>query len=125
MNEALSHDEFMAMIEHLESVIADLKGLTFRERAVIAGYRAGTTVSKIARLLGCSRSTVTQTATRLRARGIDLPRARHAGHYTLPNPHPRYTATGIAPGGGRISVTSDTQEESDADLAAMMAPYGP
>ena len=98
--------------------------LTARERDVIAGYQARATVSEIARRLRCSRSTVTQTATRLRTHGVDLERAVHAGHYTPPNKHPRYTASGVTDMGHWISVTSDSQADSDAHLAAMVAGDG-
>ena len=124
MNESPSSDEFMAVIEHLKGVIAELKGFTFRELVIIAGYRAGATVEEIAKLAQCRQSVVTQTATRLRMRGVYLPRAPHARHRTPPNTHPRFTVSGVTDMGHWIEVTSDSQADSDAHLAAMVAPDG-
>ena len=124
MKDSLSPDESMAVIEHLESVIADLKGLTFRERVIIAGYREGILVKEIADRAGCSPAMVMQTACRMRQRGIDLPRAVRSGTYTPPTKHPRYTVSGVTDMGHRIEVTSDSQADSDAHLAAMVADDG-
>ena len=98
--------------------------LTTTEQLVIAGYGTHTPIAVIGVQVNLRPESVVSLATRLRKRGYYLPYYKPVTVNPRPTP-PRYTATGIAPGGGKISVTSDTQEESDADLAAMVAPYAP
>ena len=118
----LSPDESMAMIEHLQAEIVELKGLTLRELIVIQGYRAGTPVGEIGRRAGICNSTVAQTACRLRQRGIDIPRGKCGLSIVHPRQtYPRFTATGITPEGCPTTVTSDTQAYADSFLAAMEA----
>ena len=96
--------------------------LTTTEQLVIAGYGTRTPIAVIGVQVNLRSESVVSLATRLRKRGYYLPYYKPVT--IKPRPlAPRYTATGITPGGGRISVTSDSKEESDADLAAMVAPY--
>ena len=100
--------------------------LTHREIIIIAGYRAGRSVAEIARKWGVSRSLVTKTAFRLRKNGVYMPFnfTGRSGPNPKKDPPPRFTASGTTPEGCPTSVTSDSQADADAFLAAMEAGDG-
>ena len=95
--------------------------LTTIEQLVIAGYCTRTPIAVIGVQVNLRPESVVSLATRLRKRGYYLP-------YYKPvtvNPRPlapRFTATGVTDLGHWIEVTSDSQADSDAHLAAMVAP---
>ena len=95
--------------------------LTPTEILVIAGYGARTPVAEIGVQVDLQPQSVVSLATRLRHRGYYLPYFKPVTVNPRRPPPPRFTASGITPGGGRISATADSQDFVDAHIAAMVA----
>ncbi len=128
----------------------DRRGLTPFQAAVFDGYAVGDRPAVIAARWGTKPQTVRTTATWLRSKGYDVPHQRGCpggGPWRAPatrsraaaimpaapapaagpaDPPPapkapaRFTAEWVKPGGGRMTVTSDTREAAERFLAGML-----
>ena len=126
----------------------DRAALTPFQAAVFDGYAVGDRPREIGDRWGTSPQTVRTTATWLRSKGYNVPRQRACpggGPWRTPAPHhgrcsssasaspaagpadpppapkapARFTAEGVTPAGGRMTVTSDTREAAERFLAGM------
>ena len=98
--------------------------LTLTELVVMQGYGPATPVAEIGVQVNLQPESVVSLATRLRRRGYYLPYYKPSQPASRRAPPPRFSATGITVGGGRISATADSQGFVDAHIAAMVADDG-
>ena len=103
-----------------------MKRLTKQERLIYDMRREGMSIHNIAKREGVAHQTVSHVFQAIREKGFLVPSltrkgqpaARLAGEC---DPRERFIAEGLTPGGLRVSVGSDSQEEADRHLAALGA----